>query len=194
MNKITYRKGTQLNLVSELFSDKNTVWAQHKVFATTELGCLHACLPFDELFAYFLPFYIKERQHEDKYLGGSGWFDIKGALGLMFLKSYYNGISDAKLIDQVNGSWELQYFCGISLPITCRIKDKDIVGRWRRWFAQYMDIEELQRIFLRTWKGDISTPGVRMSDATCYESAVKYPTSVKLLWDSISYGIEWLRE
>jgi hypothetical protein len=189
MIKTNYRKGTQLNLLEGLFSDKIDAWSRSKVFSTTELGQVHAALPLDELVAHFMPHFIKERQHQDKYLGGSGWFDIKGALGLMFLKSYYNGISDAKLIEQLNGSWELQYFCGISLPITRRIKDKDLVGRWRRWFAKHMNIEEMQRIFLRHWKGDLSTPGVRMSDATCYESAVKYPTSVKLLWDSI----EWLR-
>lgn len=43
-----------------------------------------------------------------------------------------------------------------------------IIRRWQRWFAKYLNIDEMQQIFLRLWKGYFFTTSVWMSDATVY--------------------------
>src|SRR5690625_2251877 len=74
-------------------------------------------------------------------------------------------------------------FCGIQLGITRTIRDKDIVGRWRRFFAERMEIDQLQDILAEHWSGFMKCKQVLMNDASCYESYSKYPRDVRLLYD-----------
>ena len=39
-------------------------------------------------------------------------------------------------VEQINGNWQMQMFCGIQLLPQEPIKDKDIVGRWRGYLGQ----------------------------------------------------------
>ena len=56
-----------------------------------------------------------------------------------------------------------------------------------RW-ASRLDIEFLQEVLASHWKPYLDNLHVCMSDATCYESHLRFPTDMKLLWESI----EWL--
>lgn len=147
-------------------------------FLHSELGRLHQSIPFDELASCF--------PKRKTVLGRKPWFSAKGGLGLMFLKSYLN-LSDAKLLDRINTDYALQYFCFLNLADHEVIKDKDIVSRWRRYFAEHMNMDELQKVFAQFWSPHIQTKHMVLMDATCYESLVRYPTDVKIVWESCEF-------
>lgn len=108
----------------------------------------------------------------------------------MFLKSYLK-LSDEKIIDQMNcGNWVMQWFCGIRLGEGEQIKDRGIISRWRVKLGKHLDEEAIQKILIKEWSGDIEDQKTNVSDATCYESYVRYPTDVKLLWECA----EWLHK
>jgi hypothetical protein len=151
-------------------------------FLQSELGQLFTTIPFQELSEVF------QVQAKDSKVGAPPTFSIQGGLGLMFLK-HYTGLSDAKLIDRVNTDWHYQCFCGLAPRIDHGIKDRDMVGRWRRFFGMRMDINGLQEKLAVSWKEDLEHQQVSMQDATVYESYIKYPTDLKLLWDCL----QWLR-
>lgn len=41
--------------------------------------------------------------------------------------------------------------------------------------------------FISAWREHIDQPQTNISDATCYESYVRYPTDAKLLWECVEY-------
>jgi transposase, IS5 family len=102
----------------------------------------------------------------------------------MFLKHYTN-LSDEKLIERINTDWAMQFFCGIQLKTDEMIKDAGLVSRIRQYLAENIEIEGVQRILLSNWKDDMENVHTLLSDATAYESYIKNPTDVKLLWDCV---------
>jgi len=56
--------------------------------------------------------------------------------------------------------------------------------------ASLLDIDSLQEVLASHWKPYLSDLSVQLTDATCYESHIRYPTSIKLLWEAI----DWLYE
>jgi len=158
-----------------LFSDKDLL---HQRFFTTDLGELYRAIPFEELAAQ-----IPATKHEQSGKGCKPWFNVKGGLGLMFLK-HYLGLSDALLIERINTDWSMQLFCGISLAPTEKISDTNLPSYWRGYFGMHMDIHSLQQVFAKHWKPLMNQTQIGMQDATCYESRIEYPTDIKLLWKS----------
>ena len=71
-------------------------------FLSTDLGKIHQSFPFSELVKTFK---IKESKK-----GTTTYFSPKGKLGLMILKNYM-GCSDKRLIEQLNGNINFQFFC-----------------------------------------------------------------------------------
>lgn len=145
-------------------------------FLDSELGRLYSTIPFRDLADQFRAYARRKPQ------GAKAVFSLEGGLGLMFLKHYSN-LSDAKLIKHLNTNWRYQMFCGLAPKVDYGIKDKDIVGRWRRFFGLQLDIGSLQASLASAWKEDLAQKHVSMQDATVYESYIKFPTDVKLLWD-----------
>src|SRR5690606_8343121 len=109
----------------------------------------------------------------------------QGRLALMFLKNY-SGLSDPKLIEQLNGNVEWQFFCGISLGFE-RITNFKIVSQIRCELASALHIKTVEETLYDYWKPYIAEPEKIVMDATCYESEVRYPTDVKLLWESVEW-------
>lgn len=147
----------------------------------TPLGRLHDCIPWDQL-ANCLP-------SENRGPGAPRWFSSQGMLGLMFLKAYLN-LSDEKLIERFNTDWALQLFCGKLLKDNQRIKDKAIVSRVRSYIGEHTDWQQLQGVLINHWKRDMNNTHVLLMDATCYESYIRFPTDVKLLWESCQWVFE----
>jgi hypothetical protein len=50
-----------------------------------------------------------------------------------------------------------------------------------------LNIDAWQKILSTYWKPCMDNLQVHMSDATCYESYIRYPSDVKILWESISW-------
>ena len=107
----------------------------------------------------------------------------------MFLKAYLN-LSDEKLIERFNTDWALQLFCGKLLKDNQRIKDKAIVSRIRSYIGQHTDWQQLQDVLINHWKRDMNNTHVLLMDATCYESYIRFPTDVKLLWECCQWVFE----
>ena len=160
---------------SQLFQPDVYITPKWYIFKETELGKVHSSLPWDEL-AKCLP-------KENIGPGAPRWFDARGMFALMFLKSYLN-ISDEKLIERFNTDWALQLFCGKLLADNEKVKDKSILTRIRTYIAENTDLEAVQGVLIDHWKRDMSNTHVLQMDATCYESYIRFPTDVKLLWGS----------
>ena len=105
----------------------------------------------------------------------------------MVLKSYTN-FSDSQLIEYLNGNIHYQLFCGVQIDPLHSLTNSKIVSAIRQELAEHLDIESLQLILAEHWKPYLENLHVCMTDATCYESHLHFPTDVKLLWE----GIVWL--
>ncbi len=147
-------------------------------FYQNDLGKLHRSIPFKDLASKICsPLQVKSGR------GRKAFLKVEGGIGLLILK-HYTGLSDEMLIDRLNTDWCMQYFCGIQLNAR-RIKDKNLVSWWRCYIGKHLDINELQGVMIRSWKPYMEQTHVTMMDATVYESNIRYPTDVKLIWESI---------
>lgn len=164
-----------------LFNPDTFLSIRWRMFQNTELGRLHSSLPLEEL-AALLP---KRRTQR----GAQPWFDNCGKVALQFLKSY-TGLSDERLLERINTDWAYQLFCGIQLDANEQIRDKDLIWQTRVWVSRHLDIEQAQPVLIQHWKPWMKDLHIGLTDATCYESYIKYPTDVKLLWDCI----DWLHK
>lgn len=161
-----------------LFPEDTLKTDKEIIFEHTELGYLSQILPLKEL-SKLLP----EKKNN---CGAPSWFDRKGLIALLFLQSYTQ-FSDRAFIEHMNGNWQMQMFCGIQLETNEQIRDKNLMSRVRKYVSQYLDLEKFQQILVKYWKGHLEDTHVGMCDATVYESSLRYPTDVKLLWECCSY-------
>lgn len=130
---------------------------------------------------------IASKMPPRKPQGNKPMFPPEGEIALMFLKPY-TGLSDDGLVEMLNGSLHMQMFCGVLIDPSAPLKDGKIVSAIRNRLARYLDIKDLQKILFDKWKGELTNLGQCLSDATCYESLLRYPTDIKLLWEAC----EWL--
>ena len=147
-------------------------------FLESELGKTYQAIPWEKL--------IKSLKLKDSRKGRSSQFSPQGKLALMFLKAY-SGLSDRKLYEHLNGSIQYQLFCGIFLGPE-KLADFKIISKIRTEVAKKLNIRETQDILAKAWKPYMENPNIVLEDATCYESYMRYPTNVKLLWEST----EWM--
>ena len=174
----TTKYNSELLFTEEQMRDKR--WEQ---FIGSKLGKLFLTIPFRQIASRY-------PEPKENPRGTVPFFNLEGGIGLMFLKSYYNGMSDEKLVESINGNWMHQVFCQMRLGAGQKIKDRGIVSRWRKYLGVHLQEEEIQRVLLEEWREDIEDTQSNVSDATCYESYVRYPTDVKLLWE----GVNWLHK
>lgn len=151
------------------------------IFKNSKIGKLHDSIPWDQL-AELLP-------RENKGPGAPRWFSAQGMFGLMFLKAYLK-MSDEALIERYNTDFSLQMFCGKILKAGQFIRDKAILSRIRSYMAEQVDLFQMQEVLINHWKRNMDNTHVLLMDATCYESYVRFPTDVKLLWESC----QWIYE
>jgi hypothetical protein len=157
---------------------------QFDVFYTSflegDLGKIHTSIPWDAL--------VKTFGLTDSGKGPLSIFSPKGKLALMFLK-HHACCSDRRLIEQLNGNVDYQFFCGIDLGGK-RLKNYKIVSEIRCELARTLDIDKVQQILFNSWSEHINDKHSIVMDATCYESELRYPTNEKLLWEAVdwSYG------
>jgi hypothetical protein len=118
-------------------------------------------------------------------------FSPKGRIALMFLK-HYAGCSDKKLIEQLNGNLDYQFFCDMTLGFE-RITYYKIVSQIRCELAKKLDIDLTEKVFQAHWKGFIQSPGHVTVDATCYESELRYLSNQKLLWEAVNWMYRQLK-
>ena len=154
-------------------------------FETSELGKMKRLLPLRKMVDNL----GLVRRGTMPRRGSRPYFTAEGKVALMFLKMY-TGLSCPKLMEQLNGNIHYQMFCDVIIdpvnPLTnYRLLDGiilDIAGR--------LKIQEQQEILAAEWKKYMEDLDTMYTDATCYESEMRYPTDAKLLWEGIekSYG------
>lgn len=149
-------------------------------FLGSELGGIYQSIPWNEI--------VKSLKLKECTKGPRKIFSSQGMLALMVLKSYTD-CSDRKLIEYLNGSIDFQLFCGIFLG-TERIANYKIVSEIRCQLSGKLKIKSLQKVLAHHWKPYMQESNIMLTDATCYETWMRYPTNVKLLWESVdwSYG------
>ena len=146
-------------------------------FLESELGKIYQAIPWDQL--------IKSLKLKEKRSGRKSMFSPQGKLALMFLKSY-SGMSDRKVYEQLNGNIQWQMFCGIFLGPE-KLKDFKVISRIRTELSQKLNIREVQDVLAKSWKSHMEQTNIVLEDATCYESYMRYPTNVKLLWECVDW-------
>jgi len=52
----------------------------------------------------------------------------------------------------------------------------------------------MQQVLAGEWKQDLEFKQIGFQDATCYETSMCYPTDVKILFESMEYLEEYMRE
>lgn len=145
-------------------------------FASSELGRIYRTLPLKEI-GRLIASKLRRCPQGRKPL-----FPIEGEVALMFLRPY-TGLSDDGLVEMLNGNLHMQMFCGVLIDPSQPLKDGKIVCAIRNRLASVLDIKEMQRVLFDCWKGSLSRLDRCLTDATCYESLLRYPTDVKLLWE-----------
>ncbi|MCP3891465.1 MAG: transposase [Desulfobulbaceae bacterium] len=151
-------------------------WEQ---FISTKLGKLYLTIPFKEIASRY--------PAKKNNCGAKPIFSLKGGIGLMFIKGYLNNCSDEKIVEQLNFNWAMQLFCDIRLGEGKMIKDRGIISRWRSYLGTHLKEDEIQKVLVSHWSEHIEQQQTNVADATCYESYVRYPTDVKLLWESLQW-------
>jgi len=154
-----------------------------KSFKESKLGGFYQCIPWAEL--------VKELKIKENKKGPDLIFSPQGMVALMFLKSYV-GCSDEKLIGHLNGNIHFQIFCGILLGAE-RIENFKIVSDIRCKLARNLDVKGLQSVLADYWKPYLGDTNIMLEDATCYETSMRYPTNVKLLWESTEWTYNQLK-
>ncbi len=146
-------------------------------FLQSDLGKIYQAIPWETLVDSF--------GLSESKMGPSSIFDPKGKLALMFLK-HYGCCSDKRLIGQLNGNLEWQFFCGIYLGRE-RLENFKIVSEIRCELAGKLDIDQVQQSLYNHWSPHMKDRSSVTMDATCYESHLRYPTNVKLLWECVAW-------
>lgn len=153
-------------------------------FLQSEIGQIYQAVPWADLIKHF-------NLRENKK-GPVRFFSPQGMIALMFLKSYV-GCSDKKLVEHLNGNINFQLFCDIFLQGE-RLTNFKIVSQVRTYLSKRLNIYEAQKILAKHWKPFIKHPNIMLTDATCYETAMRYPTNVKLLWESVDWSYGQLKQ
>lgn len=146
-------------------------------FLESELGQIYRTIPWDQL--------ARSLKLKENRSGRKSMFSPQGKLALMFLKAY-SGMSDRRVYEQLNGNIQWQMFCGIFLGPE-KLPDFKIISRIRTELARRLDIRELQQVLAKSWKPYLSQTNIVLEDATCYESYIRFPTNIKLLWESVDW-------
>ena len=68
-------------------------------------------------------------------------------------------------------------------------KNGKIVSAIRNRIAGVLNIKELQKVLYEWWQGLLHDKDLCLTNVTCYESHLRIPPDVKLLWECC----EWLQ-
>ena len=164
-----------------LSEDFNTYYIR---FLQSDLGKIYLGIPWNDL--------VKSFRLKESEKGPDNFFSTRGKLGLMFLKNY-SQVSDRKLIEQLNSNIDYQFFCDINLGYT-RLTNYKIVSQIRCELAGNLDIFEHEKVLASHWSYYMNNKSSIFTDATCYESEVRYPTDQKLLWESVEWSHKQMRK
>jgi hypothetical protein len=147
-------------------------------FENSELGRMKRLLPLHEM---AVNFGLVSERYECKR-GPKPFFSPEGKVALMFLKMYTQ-LSAPKLLEQLNGNIHYQIFCDISINPLRPLKNYKLIDDIAEELSDKLKIQQQQDILAKAWKPYMKDLDTFYTDATCYESEMRYPTDQKLLWE-----------
>jgi len=153
-------------------------------FLQTRLGELYQAVPWKEMVSCFD---LKQNKK-----GPQSTFSPRGKIALMFLK-HYVGCSDEKLMEHLNANAHYQIFCDVIISPLHPIKNFKIISEIRCELGLKLDIPKLQSVLIDKWKPYMTNLDSICCDATCYESDIRYPTDIKLVWEAVAWNYKNLK-
>lgn len=161
-----------------LFSIEDNFQVVYNQFLSSSLGKIYQAIPWDDL--------VKTFGLSKSKMGPDCLFSPQGKLGLMFLKNYAC-CSDERLVEQFNSNVHYQLFCQLLLEVGEHIKNFKIVSQIRCELATKLDLDMAQACLAQHWLPYMEELDQILTDATCYESSVRFPTDQKLLWEATDW-------
>lgn len=171
------------------FSEFDFYDLYRSTFETSELGRIKKMLPLHEMAENF----GLVRKSLRPKLGRKSYFTPEGKVALMFLKMY-TGLSCPKLMEQLNGNIHYQMFCDVIIDPTRPLTNYKLLNDIIMELSDSLKIQQQQDILAKMWKPYMQNLDTMYTDATCYESDVRYPTDQKLLWEGIEKSYETMCE
>lgn len=162
------------------FPEFNFYELYHSTFEKSELGRIMKLLPLREMAENF----GLVRKSMRPKLGRKSFFTPEGKVTLMFLKMF-TGLSCPKLMEQLNGNIHYQIFCDVIIDPTRPLTNYKLLDNIMLELAGKLKIQQLQGILADKWRPYMENLDTMYTDATCYESEMRYPTDAKLLWEEV---------
>lgn len=168
------------------FSEFDFYDLYRSTFEKSELGRMKRLLPLREMAESF----GLVRKGMRPKAGRRPYFTPEGKVALMFLKTR-TGLSCPKLMEQLNGNIHYQMFCDVIIDPTRPLTNYKLLDDIVLELARNLKIQQQQGLLAEMWKPYMKDLETMYTDATCYESEMRYPTDPKLLWEGIerSYRI-----
>lgn len=161
------------------FTEFNFYDLYRETFAHSELGRIKKKLPLREMSENF-----GLRTSMRPKPGRRPYFTPEGKVALMFLKMY-TGLSSPKLMEQLNGNIHYQLFCDVVIDPLRPLANYKLLDDVFAELSRGLKIQQQQDILAASWKPYMKGLDTMYTDATCYESEMRYPTDPKLLWEGI---------
>ena len=167
------------------FSEFNFYELYRETFEHSERGRMKKLLPRQEM-AESLGLVSKSMMPKR---GRKSYFTPEGKVALMFLKMKTQ-MSFPKLMEELNGNIHYQLFCDILIDPTHPLTNYKLLDDIAEELAGSLKIQELQNLLAEAWKPYMKNLDTMFTDATCYESEMRYPTDQKLLWECVEKGYD----
>ena len=152
-----------------------------ETFKTSELGRIKSLLPLGQMVISFN--LMEERpMHKRVKRGRKPFFTPEGKVALAFLKMY-TGLSAPKLMEALNGNIHYQIFCGIRISPENQLTNYKLIDGILLELSRKLKVQEQQKVLADAWKPYMKNLDTVYTDASCYESLMRFPTDVKLLWE-----------
>ena len=116
--------------------------------------------------------------------GRKSFFTPEGKVALAFLKMY-TGLSAQRLMEALNGNIYYQIFCGIRISPKNQLTNSKLIDNILLELSKMLKIQEQQKVLADAWKPYMKNLDTVYTDASCYESLMRFPTDVKLLWECV---------
>ena len=152
-----------------------------ETFKTSELGRIKSLLPLREM---AISFGLMEEKPKSLRTprGRKRFFSPEGKVALAFLKMY-TGLSAPKLLEALNGNIHYQIFCGVRINPQNQLTNYKLIDNILLELSKKLKIQVQQKVLADAWKPYMKDLDTVYTDASCYESLMRFPTDVKLLWE-----------
>ena len=145
-----------------------------ETFKTSELGRIKSLLPLGQMAISFN--LMEERpMHKRVKRGRKPFFTPEGKVALAFLKMY-TGLSAPKLMEALNGNIHYQIFCGIRISPENQLTNYKLIDGILLELSRKLKVQEQQKVLADAWKPYMKNLDTVYTDASCYESLMRFPT------------------